>query len=432
MTNQDLVREQAYRNYEENLRFEEMTDIAERLGYPIDTTIYYEMRSGAAYALSDTVSRPFHSQTLLAMQRGTELFTGDQAFEAERLRIEHEEALLVDAFGRGELNGDVLVKFSKVPDAVVRADTGISGYRRDLLRSFVRLYYKVDDGTIACRLFSLDRNSQQGVAAAGDLLGIDTLQQSERVLAASNLIDTQGMRPVEYVDELIARVKLVYDDAYCRETGERSYAGSIYVDQRNALQEVLSHAHLVSEHMAVIAEIARQDRGEVALEAERQKVAAAIKLASQGHRVDSVGDASVAVAVESGNYGRECATAQIGMNQSQETNTRENIWRRGECQVCFAKTMVGSCAVCARCAAADDRGEDLLKLREQNMKRRAQKQAVAKRALRPVSDWQSSRHRRTQPQKKQYDKARTRTTIVIGGARTEYYDKTKSAFVPIV
>ena len=429
MTTQELVRERAHRNYEGNLRFEEMTDIAERLGYPIDTTIHYEMRGGAAYALSDTVSRPFHSQTLLAMQRGTELFTGDQAFEAERLRVEHEEALLVDAFGRGELDGDVLVKFSKVPDAVVQGDTGISGYRRDLLRSFVRLYYRADDGTIACRFFSLDRNSQQGVAAIGDLLGIDTLQQSEQVLAASNVIDTQGMRPDDYVDELVARVKLVYDDAHCRETGERSYAGSIYVDQRNALQEVVSHAHLVSEHMAVIAEIARQGRGEAVLEAERQKVAAAIKLASQGHRVDSVGDASVAVAVESGNYGRECATAQTGMNQSQEMNTQENIWRHGECQVCFARTMVGSCAVCALCAAADDRGEDLLRLREQNLKRRTQKQAVAKRALRPVSDWQPLRRYRTQPQKKQQDRARTRSTIVIGGTRVEYYDETSGEFV---
>ncbi|TXG76050.1 hypothetical protein E6P97_04315, partial [Patescibacteria group bacterium] len=169
MTTQELVRERAHRNYEENVRFEEMTDIAERLGYPIDTTIRYEMYGGAAYALSDTVHRPFHNQTLLAMQRGRTLFTGDQAFEAERLRLEHEEALQVDAFGRGDLAGDVLVKLSKVPDAVVEGRTSIKGYRRDLMRSFVRLYYR-DGGGVVCRLFTLDGNSQKGMFAISGLL----------------------------------------------------------------------------------------------------------------------------------------------------------------------------------------------------------------------------------------------------------------------
>ena len=430
MTRQELVREQAHRNYEENLRFEEMTDIAERLGYPIDTTIHYEMIDGAAYCTSDTVARPFHNQTLLALQRGESLFTGDQAFEVERLRLEHQEALLVDSFGRGEIEGDIIVKFSKVPDAVVEGRTSIKGYRRDLLRSFVRLYYKTDGDSVACRLFTLDGNSRAGMNAISGPVGIDVTRASEAVLAERGIVSAHGMNVDDFVDEFVGYIRGAYDTARYAETGERSYAGSVFTDKHNAMNEVTNQTRLVAQHMAAIAEIVQLGRGEDALELERQKAAAAIRLASQGISVESIGGADVAAEVQSGTYGRECATAQAGMNQAQELHAVENVWRRGECQVCFAKTMVGSCAVCAVCAAADDRGEDLLRLREQNMRRRAQKQAVAKRALLTAYDRQPSQRHRMQPQQKQHNKAQARTTIVIGGTRVEYYDKVKGAFVP--
>ena len=186
----EAIRERDYERFEANRRFEEMTDLAERLGYPIDTTIHYEMREGAAYCQSDTVERPFHSQTLQAMLSGKARFTGDQTFEATRLRLEHDEALLVDAFGRGELDGNVLIKFSKVPDAVVSGETSINGYRRDLLRSFVRVYHR--SGTeIECRLFTLDGNSRSGLERVSKLLMIDTLRASEEVLADHTVLNIE-------------------------------------------------------------------------------------------------------------------------------------------------------------------------------------------------------------------------------------------------
>jgi hypothetical protein len=116
---------------------------------------------------------------------------------------------------------------------------------------------------------------------------------------------------------------------------------------------------------------------ELLLETRRERMAAAITLATQGQVVSSSHDASVVEAAAQGNYGRECATATPGMNQAQNF-ALENTWSQGECQVCFARTMVGSCRVCANCAAADDRGVDLLKLRDHHLTQRRRSQLAQK------------------------------------------------------
>ncbi len=417
MTTIDTIRMRDYERFEANRRFEEMTDIAERLGYPIDTTIQYEMRDGAAYCLSDTTDRPFHNQTLQAMLSGAERFTGDQAFEADRLRLEHEEALLVDAFGRDELSGNVLIKFSKVPDAVVDGVTSINGYRRDLLRSFVRIYTRTDAG-VDCRLFTLDGNSRTGMYRAGEVLAIDTLQPSEKVLGDHTLLMVED-DVQQFVDDLAQRTKSVYDEGRFAETNEHSYAGSRYGDKQNAMTVVAEQTWLIAGHMDAITDIMQRglsisSRDDL-LEAERQRTAAAIKLASNGIDIASSSDASVVAEVESGNYDRECATS-TGMNQAQQN--MENIWAPGECQVCFAKTMVGSCRVCATCAAADDRGVDLLQLREKNLRRLQTKRALGRSAsIQP--NQQPARRPSKQDQIRQAygDKAELYREMVVGGER---------------
>jgi len=371
-------RQQDYERFEANRRFEEMTDIAERLGYPIDTTIHYEMRDGVAYALSDTVNRPFHNQTWTALQRGKSEFLGDQFFQQERLRLEHEEALFVDSFGRDELDGNVLIKYSKIPDVVVRGETSIDGYRRDLMRSFVRIYYKTEAG-IDCRLFTLDGNNDAAVKRVGELLNINTTMQSEKVLAAQSLMNVSGGTE-EFVNELIERTKLVYDEAHLRDTGRRTYAGSVYVDRQNAMEEIAKQSRLFEQHMNGISDIMHQARYGVSIENllkdARRRTAAAIMLASRGIAVESSGDSRVTSEVANGNYELDCPTANNGMNEAR-AESMANEWKQGECLVCFAKTMVGSCSVCAGCEAADNAGVDLLKLRERNLKRRTREQKLA-------------------------------------------------------
>lgn len=421
-----------YERFEENRRFEEMTDIAERLGYPIDTTIYYEMRGGEAYALSDTRDRPFHDQTRRAYEQGREQFVGDQSFEQERLRLEHEEALMVDAFGRGELDGDVLIKYSKVPDSVVDGKTSITGYRRDLLRSFVRVYHKTDNG-IACRLFTLDQNNPGGTRAVSELLGIDASRASEVVLADHALI-TLGAGSVEtadFVDELVGRAKLVYDDASHRSSGERTYAGSRYVDKQNAMNEIANRSWLIDQHMKAIDEIIRVGRGEAELEDMRQRTAAAIKLSASGVDVASAGDSAVATEVATGNYDRECATATVGMNQAAAES--EHKWSYGQCRSCLYYQKVGPCSVCRGCESLSNAGVDLAKYREQNLRIQKEQAEKTKRATaRKAIIWSGVDERQRKGKalhdskmiKLRYgEAAEVRTTITIGGSYRQVYDR---------
>lgn len=357
----EITRQQHFERFEENRRFGEMTDIAERLGYPIDTSISYQLRGDAVYALTDTVERPFHNQTLLAKLAGEHTFTGDQSFETTRLGLEHEEALMIDQLAAGNLAGNVLIKFSKIPDAVVEGQTGIKGYRRDLLRSFVRIYSQTLDG-VDCRLFTLDHNHQQGIERAGELLGIDATRPSEEVLSDHVLLDVPGDLK-DFVDQLVKKSIYTYDQTVSKGTGELTHAGSHYLNHQDAMSAITMQPELLGQHMDAIVVIMQRGLGEEVLEKERQKTAAAIKLATEGHKITSSGDASVTSEVSSGNYDRNCATGS-GMNQAA---SMENIWSYGECQVCFTKTSVGSCKVCKSCARADDLGVDLVKLRELNM-----------------------------------------------------------------
>lgn len=365
---------EAYERFEANQVFEEKTDIAERLGYAIDVTLTYRMKDGKAYCTSDTQDRPFSNQTFLARERGRANFTSSQAFEAVRLSHEHDEALMVDDFGAGVLDGNVLMKLSRVPDAVAAGTTDIKGYRRDILRSFVRLYWREDD-MVHCRLFTLDQNNHAGMRQVGELLGIAVDRSSEDILADHTLLHVPDS-PRQFVFGLTESLKQAYDGSVLATTGRDSYAGSLWNEQNDAMAAIEAQDYLFREHMKSMQAIRRLGLNPAAeddlLESERQRTAAAIKLASSGTEIGSIADGAVSAEVETGNYGRECATAsENGMNQAQQA---ENVWRDGKCIVCFKEGRVGSCGVCRACEVADNRGIDLLKLRETNLKKLQQKE----------------------------------------------------------
>ncbi len=409
-----------HERFEANKRFEELTDLAERLGYPISITISYEMKQGSAYCKTDTKERPFHQQTELAKLDGKFKFSGSQAFEYTRLSHEHEEALMVDQLGRGELEGNVLIKYSKIPDAVVNGETDIKGYRRDLLRHFVRIYYRTDSG-VECQLFTLDHNSKTGTEYAGLVLGLDTSQSSEDLLA-DYTIQNISENPSDFVQGLQAMAINAYDKGMSEDTGKATYAGSKYSNQYDAMNVISSQNRLVEEHMTAIADImhtAKSGNDPMdLLEMSRQRTAAAIKLSSSGQIVSSVSDASVTAEVSANQYGRECATT-TGMNQTQQN--MENKWKQGECQVCFAKASVGSCNVCVRCSAADDRGVDLLKLRDENIRRLSKAKAIKNAE---VSKFPALIPKKTYDITRIYGKdAIKKKRIVVGGTVEEVRDR---------
>lgn len=306
-------RQRDYERYEAHRRFEEATDIAERIGYPIDHTVHYEMRNGLAYGTFDTKDRPFRAQTEQAMREGREKFTGVNKFEAVRREHEHDEALMMDAFGRGELDGTVLVKISPVPDAVRNGTADINGYRRDLLRSFVRVYYREGDG-VACRLFSLDQSDRVGMAAVGDLLGITIDERSsEDILADHALINIDNVSH-ESIGELVSQAVSIYDRALEMQTGRNFQAGSRVSSKEDALSLVMKNSSLLDEHMRAISDIMGRaldrETKEALLNDRRKRTSAAVDMAVQGIDVSSSNDTAVTEQMAAKDYDGECATGR--------------------------------------------------------------------------------------------------------------------------
>lgn len=409
--------ERRYQEYEKNKRFEEETDIAERIGYPIDVSIYYQLHEDGLYAKSDSRHRPFHEQTREAKQRGLVNFTGDQAFEYTRLSHEHDEALMADAFARGELGGNVMIKLSRVPDAVATNQTDIRGYRRDLLRSFVRIYYR-DESEVTCRLYSLDGNHQVGLERVGNLLDIEIgNKSSEDILADVTLIDVPPQDLSQFVEGIVQKTKQAYDREISMSRGEVTHAGSLLLHKDDAHQLVRAQSRLVDQHMAAISSIQAAGLGDDMLEIERQRTAAAIKLAIGGAKIGSNSDTVVSSEVSQGNYGRECATA-TGMNQAVATSE----FKSGKCRVCLARTKVGACSVCASCEMADNRGIDLRALHKEALVKQNRLSQKTKATLEPVSQPQKlSKNEQLQLLYGKYATMRFETTI--GGADVIIFDR---------
>lgn len=339
------VCERNYEAFEANRRFEETTDLAERLGFPIRTIIHYDLVGGSLYARTDTKMRPFIEQTYQAKQEAPYLFTGDQAFEAVRRSHEHDEAMMVEAFARGELPGTILIKVSKVPDAVVENRTSIKGYRRDSLRTFIRIYQRGDDA-VSCTLYSIDGNNTEGLDRVGDLLNMRlTGRSSEAILADCRLLNVSPDDSGVFVQDLADATISVYDEAIYRQRGERTRAGSRFIDQLDAQTAVESHKFLLKQHFDAIAAIAGMALSDVAkedlYEIEREHTAAAISLSSRGYQVVSTSDAAVAVEVERGDYGRECATATENAMQQGESDLLKD-WKKivQHCPMCGAEKVM--------------------------------------------------------------------------------------------
>lgn len=331
--------------FEENQRFQERTDIAERIGYPIRTLIPYELYGGGLYARTDTEYVRFSERTYRAMREAPYLFTGDQAFEVTRRQHEHEEALQVEAFARGELDGNVFVKVSKVPDAIVADETSIKGYKRDTLRTFVRVYSRVGDGDLECRLFSLDYNDQDGLRAVEGILEMDlTSRSSEDILADHVLFKTEGV-PSEFSEKLIDDITHGYDDAIFARTGEVRHAGSLFDNSVDAQRAVDQQTYFMAKHYKAVDAIVGMALNPAAkndlLGKERERTAAAIALALGGRRIESISEHDISAEVATGKYDGDCALPTENAMQQGESELFDNWKKRvDKCPMCDKKNVI--------------------------------------------------------------------------------------------
>lgn len=453
----ETIQQRNYERYEANRRFEEITDLAERIGYAIDTPISYELIDGHLHALTDTCSRPFYEQTLEARDKGRDAFTGNKAFEYTRLCHEHDEAQFIDAFARGEVEADIVTKLSRVPDAVVAGTTDIAGYRADLLRSFVRLYYR-EDNVVHCRLLSLDGNSQTGLEKVGELIDIEVgAHGSEDLLGCTGLLQADD-EPAAYANRLAEHIKATYELTVFEETGQITYAGSQYENKADAHSLVAGFGAIVDTHMHGLQTIEvsglDDDQQKILRSFLRKQSAAAVGLGLKGHPESELAetlrddlarqlekqrgtttlsyggsDSAIDREVQSGNYDQGCPTAgstaeQMGMQQGKQSE-----WQLGQCRTCLRDTKVGPCSVCIDCEAADNRGEDLLQIHRRALAKQAAQQREYTTEYQMYKNAKKSDRVVSQPSKlaiihQRYgEHAELRQQIGVGTAYTIIYDR---------
>jgi hypothetical protein len=176
------------------------------------------------------------------------------------------------------------------------------------------------------------------------LLGIDTTQQSEAVLASRKVMNVTDIDPADFVDGLVMSTKECYEDAVYAETGKLTHAGSQFADAADAMTAIDRQPKLFEQHWEAISAIQAMGLNKEAekqlLKMERKQTAAAIVLATLGVKVESNSDASVLAEVESGNYDGDCPDANAnGMNQSGDRARKIKCER---CPICGTENVTAA------------------------------------------------------------------------------------------
>lgn len=294
-------------DYEAYQRFEEMTDISERLGLPVETPIEFTVGSdGLVYSSAgdrfvEVVEKGYQAAQALAAAQP------ENAFAASRARHEADEMWQVEALARGELDGNCLLVCSPLPDAIRAGTSSLAGFNRERLRAMVRLY-RAEGTTVTATTISLDRSDYAGLQAVMASVGFELpAGLSSEAMLAERAVFTATAEEAEWLPSL---VRQSYDAALSRQYGGSWYAGSRFASKQDALSYVLSQSDLADQHMRALAAVqaqalAPQDK-KLQLERLRQRFAAALDARLEGKQIHSLNDQAVIDQQATGDYSGDC------------------------------------------------------------------------------------------------------------------------------
>lgn len=332
------------------------TNVAERIGFPMNHIIDYEMVDGQAWCVTARMPEPMVEITGASLEQGAGMYYGVNAFQQERLRLEHEETMLVDQLFRGELGGNVMTVISRIPDAVARGVANIEGYRSDLMRGLVRVYYVSGDGGFRCRMFSIDQNDPAAMHALGETLGIEIAhgESSEVTLSRRNIMNMSSVSD-EDIELLTQQAIKAHDGVLLRKTGAMYYAGSAFSTQEDALAMVKRHPWLLEECRQNIHIIESSGLSDVekqrAIEAQIKKTTGAINASVDGYEVTSSSDGIAGDYAATRNYAPDCPTGPSALENVLSNQGKEI---KMTCPHCGLTTVGDPCAfrlVCGMCEA---------------------------------------------------------------------------------
>jgi len=352
----------------EAARIGEITDIAERLLAPMESSFIYEPGPDGKLCY---FGQPIESVFVDGVRDAAVMAQANPALEFEYRRrcLELREYYDMEVFAKDvSEHGDVMVTISRIPEEVV-SGASVDAYSRDRMKTMVRIYEHTASGLRATSL-SLDRSDAEGLRAVARLCGEDIPdEQSSEALLARRLYMTR----VAADESPATTIRRAYDAVLKRRYGGTWYAGRQDDETSNAFTFVRAQPELVDRHMNEIAWIraivCSDVQRERLLEDARYTMAAALSAVMSGEMVtcDADIDAAGSHAREEGvSFSRDCLTVVATAQQSIDSLFGHERYTDGVCRVCLVPTVqgdeetkIGPCRVCRKCEAADTRGESL-------------------------------------------------------------------------
>ena len=332
------------------------TDVAERLGYPMNHLIDYDVIDGQAWCTTATIPQPMVEITRSAVRDGHSKYHGESEFQNKRLKLEDEEAHVFDQMLRGEILGNVLVVETPIPDAVRRNPGVVKGYRADLARSLVRIYYITDDGRARCRMFSIDQSDPDVLMHAARELNvpIDQWRGSEDMLGRRGIFSMSSVKDSDIAD-LASRVINQVDALLLSKTGHVSYAGSRFSNAEDALSMVKRNQHLLEEcrqNLRIIkaSGLSAEAKAERCNE-EMKQTTSAIHASIDGHAVESSSDGIAGDYAARNNYEADCPTGPSALENALSHASKEVSMTCPQCGLTTVGDPCGFRIVCSQCDA---------------------------------------------------------------------------------
>ena len=406
----------------ERRRTDIITDASERIAAPMANSFNYE--------LGDDGHLYFQGQPIVeVLDRGIEtayqLSLKYPAFqvELERRLIERAEYDDIRLIAQGGKNlPDALHVFSLTPDAVLEG-VNLGAYSLERKKIMYRRFQRTDSGVCATSI-SLDGGDRTALADVTRKLGHELPKElnSEEVLA-KRIITTNSK----------INVRREYDDSLKRQFGGDWYGGRRDSPVLDAMSFIEEQTDLLNEVMRITSSMSSNS---LEYELAIQNFTASLnrRLRGQADLVSQTDSGDVARA-KGENLKNDCPAGQnLSINQMMETIGLGNrVFIKGSCRVCLTSSMVGECMVCLNCEELDNAGIDLGRihaealLRKQRVKSMKTTNSIGRNHQKnpelPVAKRVCAKYGRD---------AVSRTVLVVGGARTEIYNRYNSEVIAVL
>lgn len=380
---------EAYHSWELQRRYDEITDVAERVRAPIAPKQEFMLTAEGLVSERGETLRPVIVKGLAEAQRMA-LTNPDWRVEVIRRTIDLQEYDELETLAmQGEGSG-ALVSYWLIPDEIRSgANTGLPGYNRERLKMFTRIAVPTAKG-VAIKYHSYDGSYLPGVQSMDEAIGFtfDPNRTSEQIAGERRRIPV----PVD-IDALDEVLRQAYDGALARDFGGEWDGGRPPLAVKDIIAFICGQEKLLDEHMGevvkVFAQTANPHKRNTLMEPHRYNLAAAIDDLLHGKEVTSAAEAGEAARDEGRNLDGDCPTGDDTAQSELEKlgfktakTERSRVWAAGECRTCLQDKAIDitGCNMCLDCENAHNVGGNALLngiMRDAQEKRARQLRAAA-------------------------------------------------------